>query len=211
MSQELEPIAPVLPAEYYFDERSSFDRLDGESKDEFKWFDHYRRLARGKRSYSDVAQFFGTPREIIQRTGQKHSWVLRARALDAALDDQRSAELDARQLEVREKHAEMARTLRERIMSRFETMDLYAISPRDMPAYLELAWKVERQAVGLSDVAKKIEITGKDGGPIEVVSNMTAAERRERMAELMDAMAKQIANEQAIEGEIEDAEVVDES
>lgn len=208
MGSEIEPVPPVLPAEYYGDQREGFDRLDGESKGEFVWFDHYRRLGR-KRTIKETAAYFEMGRDLAQRAASKHSWVTRARSFDQYLDMQRSAELDARQVEARSSILDMVDVAEEKLKSRLDTLDVFQISPRDIPAWIEVIAKVKRQAVGLSDAPKKIEISGADGGPIEVVNSLTATERKEWLAAIQANITAQLAAQQAIEGDIEDADIVE--
>ena len=158
MSQELEHVEPVSAVEFYGDERGTFDRLDGESKLEFSWFDTYRRLGK-KRSYKEVAQQHEISRERIQVTAGKHSWVMRARAFDEYEEARRAADLDGAQLQTRESHLELMRDVRAKVEAKIASMDIFAMSPRDIPAYLDAIIKWERLTVGLGDAPKKIEIT----------------------------------------------------
>lgn len=209
MGNEIESIPPVSPAEFFGDEREGFDRLDGESKREFAWFDHYRRAGR-RRSYGEVAQYHGVSREAIQKAGTKHSWVQRARSFDAYQDEHRAAELDGQQLETRENHLVLLAKIRKRIDERMDKLGETEIQARDLPAYIELALKYERLNAGLGDAPKKIEITGKDGAAIEVVNNLSAADRKEWLAGIQATIQAQIEAQQGVlDADIEEADIVD--
>src|ERR1700749_1557790 len=204
MSQELEQIEPVCPVEFYGDERETFDRIAGGARREHSWAMHYFRLGK-KRTYKETASYFEIPRERIQLTAAKHSWVMRARAFDDYEEARRAADLDGAQLQTRESHLELMRDVRAKVEAKIASMDLFAMSPRDIPAYLDAIIKWERLTVGLGDAPKKIEITGKDGGAIEV-ANMTAEERRQMLedlkAEIVNRQRQIEAASDVIEGEI---------
>lgn len=212
-SKEIEPVPPVLPAELMFDERQPFDRLDSESRIEHAWFLSYCKMG-AKRTYKEVSAYQEVGRETIQRASGKHEWQVRVRAYDEYLATKRAHELETNQLEVREQHAEMIKSARDKLNARLATLDAFAISPRDIPAWLEVIAKIERMTMGISDAPKKIELTGANGGPIEVVENMTHEERKARMDQLAEAIARrqlEIAKRAAvIDGDvIEDADVVE--
>lgn len=192
MSQEIERVPEVLPAEYFGDERNSFDRLDSETKAEFEWLRKYRSLGR-KRTYGEVCQFFGVSRDAVQKVSGRHDWKVRVRAFDEYQDMVAAAELDAKQIETRSSILRMVEAAEEKLTARLNTLDIFAISPRDIPAWMEVIAKIKRQAVGLSDAAKKVEISGPNGGPIELVENMSHEERVDRM----DKIGAEIARRQA--------------
>lgn len=210
MGAELEPVKPVSAVEFYADERESFDRLDGESQLEHGWFSAYCRLGR-KRSYKEVALQQEVSRELIQRTASKHSWRLRCEAYDDFVDARRLAEIESRQIEVRSEHAELFKDARAKLTAAISLVDPYKMNPRDMPAWLEVITKGERQAVGITDAPKRIEITGKDGGDIKV-SDMSAGERQDKLAEIMSEIARRMSQVEALNApEILDGDVVEDA
>lgn len=208
MASEVERVPSVLPVEYEFDERSPWDRLDGETPSENVWFQAYCKLGR-KRSYKAVSEALDVPRDRIQRTAQKHAWVQRADSRDAELDRRRLAEIMETQVQVQHDHAALLRQAREKLQEKITTMDSMKIQERDVPSWLETVTKAERQNVGLSDAAKKVEITGANGGPIQV-SEMSSAERRQILADIVEAASKrQAAITAAEDDEIVDADVIE--
>src|ERR1700742_848441 len=210
MSQEIERVEPVSAAEYYGDERETFDRLHGESRREHQWAMHYFRLGK-KRTFKEVAGYFEVGRQEIQLTAERHSWVTRSRAFDDYEESRRLADIEGAQLQTREKHMALLASMREKVEAKLSTLDVFAMSPRDLPAYVETLIKYERLTVGLGDAPKKIEITGKDGGAIQV-ADMPADERRQLMADIQAQIASRLkaietaAEEDVIEGEIVDGD-----
>lgn len=210
VGSELVPIPPVEAAEYFGDERMNFDRLDSETKGEHAWFRFYRELGR-KRSYGEVCQYFGVSRDAVQKIAGRNDWKVRVRSFDDHLDVLRAAELDAKQIETRSSILAMVEAAEDKLTARLNNLDIYTIQPRDIPAWIDIIAKVKRQAVGLSDAAKKIEISGPNGGPIELVENMSSSERHERMSVLAAEISKrqaELAKRAAVDVEIIDAEIV---
>ena len=211
MAAEIEPVKPVSPVEFYGDERESFDRLDGESPTEHRWFMAYARLGR-RRSYKEIAAHEEVSRETIQRAATKHSWRVRVEAYDDYEDSRRLAEIEARQIETRSGHAELLGNLRSKVDAAIALMDPYRTSPRDLPAMVEVLIKYERLTMGISDAPKRVEITGKDGGAIEVsAADMTPERRHQVMAQIMAELAKRQAEVEALaEANILEGEIVGE-
>lgn len=209
--QEIEPVKPVSPVEYYGDERATFDRLDGESVGEFQWFDAYRRLGR-KRSYKEIAQCMEVRRERVQAVASKHSWVIRARAYDEFTDGQRLAELEGRQISVKIDNDRMLESAFEKLEAAISIFDPYKINPRDIPAWIDVLIKARRQSVGISDAPKKIEITGAGGGPIEVINSMTSGERGQLLGDMISELTRRADERAALEAasNIVDADIVSE-
>lgn len=194
------------PSLFLGDERQAFDRLDSETRAEHDLFLGYARLG-AKRSYAEVSAKFEVPRDRIQKLGAKHGWVQRAEAFDEEMNRKALKEIEDQAIPVRARHMAMLAQFAEKIESGIALLDPYRITPRDMPAMVETLIKYERLTAGISDAPKKIEISGPGGNPIEMVSSMSAQERRVLMAQLKAELANRIADETILE--IEDAEVVE--
>lgn len=209
MGAELEPIPEVAPSSYWGDERASYDRLDGESLREFGWFQHYARTGR-KRSYKETSAFMEVSRDAVQRAATKHSWRVRVEAFDDEEDSKKLREIEARQIETRAGHAELLGNLRSKVDAAIALMDPYRTSSRDLPAMVEVLIKYERLTMGISDAPKRVEITGKDGGAIEVsAADMTPEQRQQVMAQIMAELAKRQAEVEALaEANILEGEIV---
>ena len=60
------------------------------------------------------------------------------------------------------------------------------LSPRDLGYWLEVTARVQRDALGLAD---KVELSGPEGGPIEL-SNLSPAEQQQKMLEVAAELAR---------------------
>lgn len=206
-------MSEIVPAEEFFwDERGPWDRLDGESPADFAWFRMYRDMRR-ERSYRAVVNRLGLSYDALEKAGRRHSWVARAEAFDEREQRLILAELEGDQAEIRARHKANARDVMERAMQAVAATNPSFILPKDIPIWLEISAKLERLSAGMGDAPKKIEITGKDGAPIEMVSTLNAQERAVMMAEVQEELAKRLAVRAALEAAaddgIEDAEIVE--
>jgi hypothetical protein len=206
-SKEMEPVPAVLPSEYSGDERAAWDRMDGESVTEHQWLAIYIKLG-AKRSYKEVAQIADVPRDRVQRTAAKWGWPRRVELAQEYEDARRLQEIEGKQYQIRSEHDRMLEGAFEKLEAAISVMDPYKMSPRDLPAWIDAVVKYRRQNAGISDNAKKIEITGKDGGPIETVSSMSRQERQELLREMNAEVSRRLSAIDALDGVI-DAVLVD--
>lgn len=206
-SKDVEQIPVVEASELWADERLAFDRLDQESKLEHQWAMAYFKMGR-KRSYKEVACVMEVARATVQRVAGKNAWAQRASAFDEFEDARRLAEIEGKQLQVRTEHDRMLEGAFEKLEAAINVMDPYKMNPRDLPSWIDAVVKYRRQNVGISDTAKKIEITGANGGPIETVSSMSRQERQDLLREINAEVSRRLTAVDALEGVIE-AELVD--
>lgn len=202
-------IEPFNPSELEGDSRMSYDRLDDETLYEHALLKGYLDLG-SRRSLAVLAERLDVSRDRLQNLSARHSWVARAAEFDAEHTRRALAELEGEGIEMRERHAAAAKTLIAKALAAAEAVDPRFIQPRDVPTWLDVAAKLERLSRGVQDAAKRVEITGKDGGPIEVANNMSSEERKALLAGIQEQLEKRLkpaANE--LEAII-DAVVVDE-
>ncbi len=201
-------IDPVIPEEYVFDFKGSWDRLDDESKDQYMLFAAYRDMG-NRRSIRAIVDITGLSRSRIQPMAVRHSWSDRADQYDVevARIALKALEGDDSQSEMRNRHAGIARVLVEKAGAAAAMMDPAFLAPRDLPVWLDVAAKLERASKGLLDT-KRLEVTGKGGDPIKIVNEMSADERRELMREARAELDRRLGKPE-IEAIIEDAEIVE--
>lgn len=186
MSAEIEPFQ-VAPAEWFGDRRESYDRMDDESREDFLIFEIYRGLG-VKRSIKAAAQKAEVSVNSCAELSRRYSWPSRALCFDDAIDRQARRELAAEIISERKVTAALVRAAREKVIARVMSIDPDELSARDVITWAEVLSKLSRQAHG--DVeAHKVEITGKDGGPIEVAAEMPAEERNEILRRIESALA----------------------
>lgn len=207
---EIERVPSVSPEEFWGDLRLPFDRLDDEPKDHFMLFAGYRDLG-SKRSMTKLAEMTGLSRSRLQPIAARNSWGARAEAYDIEIARIALSALEGDQTSMRVRHAEIARILMDKAASAAELVDPAFLSPRDVAPWLDVASKLERASKGLLDT-KRIEVTGKGGDPIKVVSEMSSEDRQQLMLEARAELNRRLGQASiAWTEDIQDADVVTES
>lgn len=198
----------VRPAELFGDERGPWDRFDDESAEDHALFTLYR--GQGvRRTLKTVAELGEVSVNSVSELSKRYSWVARATAFDDMLERQARRELAAQVIHNRKKVAATARLVEQKVVDRLLALDPNELSPRDLISFWEMATKLSRQAHGDIE-STRVELTGKDGGPIEVANEMPAEERQELLAEIMKTL-KDRAGLPELEGEIVEGEIVDDA
>lgn len=195
---ELASVPPVGPEEFFGDTRQSFDRLDGEGPQEHAYFRGYLDLG-PKRTLALLSGRIVVDRTWLHHLAAKNSWVARAADFDADVTRRALAALEGEGIEMRSRHAQAARVVFEKAVQAAELANPQFMQPRDIPLWLDVAAKLERASRGVGDAAKRIEVTGADGGPIEIANGLAADDRRALMAAIQDQIAARLAT-----GEITD-------
>lgn len=207
MSQGLERVltyAPVHAEEFLGDKRATWDRLDEEAVEDFEFFRIYRELGCGVRSIRATAAVVGFSHRTVQRVATRNSWIARVEAYDLECQRQAVVSLEGGQLEMRQRHASMAKMILEKAQQAAELADPRFIHPRDIPVWLDTAAKLERLSRGVTET-KRVEVTGKDGGAIQVASELTSQDRRALLSAAAAELNKRLKAselENIIEGEI---------
>lgn len=142
----------------------AWDRQKGESRQAFDAFAAHRDAT--TRSLTEVARGLGKSRALLDRWSSRWSWVERSRAWDQFVDQekQRSQIEEAREIGVR--HARIAAAIQAKVVERIRSIDIERVSLRDMVYAFDIAVKVERLALGMP--TENRQVTGQDGGPIQV-------------------------------------------
>ncbi len=160
-------------------EREQWERQPGEHRVAYANFVAYRDMGPA-RSLSKTSDLIGKSRGTLQEQSAHYRWVARAEAWDRHQENERRHEQRRAVREAAERHAAVAGAMLGKVVGRLQNLDTTALSPRDLAYWVEVATKVQRQALGEPE---RLEITGKDGGPIEV-AQLSDEERRERLAAL---------------------------
>jgi hypothetical protein len=132
-------------------------RMPGESARAFEAFRHYRDLG-ASRSTAKVAQELGKAKTLIDRWSADWSWVRRAAAWDEEQDRVWRAAASVRQAEMARRHVEMARQVQEKLLQRLNTLTVDEIGVRDLPRLLDIAVKIERQAMGVDNSKAAVDV-----------------------------------------------------
>lgn len=156
-----------------------WERQPGEGAKAYQAFALYRD-AGIERSADKVAATLGKSRNMLYRWSVAHSWVLRASSFDRHEDRIFQLARRAQQRRAADRQARIAGAMMSKLVERLQSLDVAKMSLREMAHWLDVTAKVERQALGIAD---KVEITGADGGPVEVAV-LSDEDRHARLVEL---------------------------
>lgn len=204
MSTDVEPLRPPGAVEWHGDARAPYDRLDDETVEDFTIFALYRDMG-VRRSVKRAAEKAEVAVYRVSELSRRHAWRSRADAFDDAMDRQARRELAAEIISERKKTAAIIRVARQKVVDRVMEIDPSELSPRDVAVWLEVLTKLSRQAHGDTEVTK-VEVTGKDGGPITMAQEMTAEDRNELLRRITDQLNSraplELEDPNVIEGEV---------
>lgn len=207
MNAGVSPVPPVQPEEFFGDVRQTFDRLDGEGPADHALFRGYLDLG-PNRSLALLSGRVVVDRVRLQALAVRNAWAARAADFDADVTRRALLELEGEGTAMRKRHAQAARVVFEKAVAAAEICNPNFMQPRDIPVWLDVAAKLERASRGVGEAAKRVEITGAGGGPIEVAQGLSADDRRALMAAIQDQIAVRLATGQ-IEADVLDGEVVE--
>jgi len=145
-----------------------YEQLEEEGARAFAAFVLYRDSGSG-RSLEAVSQQTEKNMSLIRRWSSEYSWVARCRAWDMEQDRiRRDAHLKS-VAEMADRHAKIAMRLQEKVIQRLKELDPMELSPREISAWIDTAVKIERLSRGVNTDSVKQEITGANGGAVDVV------------------------------------------
>jgi hypothetical protein len=168
-----------------------WERLDGESPQAFEAFALYRDMG-PDRSLGKVAKQLGKSRSLMERWSVLHHWVNRSDAWDIEADRLHRGYLIAHRRDVDRRLLGIAGAMQAKMVEALRQLDASTLTARDMAAWLTATTAAQRAALGLGE---KIEVTGADGGPIEL-SGLSPAEIRRRLEDNPLAVASARADQE---------------
>lgn len=161
--------------------REPWQRQAGESRQAFAAFRRYLEAGPTRR-VTDVAAECNRSPSLLFRWSARWSWVARAEAYD----DEQVAIFDAERVEairaMSRRHAAIARLAIARVAEALQNVDPQALTPGELIRWLDVAARVEREALG---VPRTLELTGAGGGPVAVAAEVTELTDEERRARLL--------------------------
>jgi hypothetical protein len=158
-----------------------WEQQDGEGAASFKAFTVYRELTGRDRSIRNVAEKTGESKPTIERWSSRNQWTVRATAFDRFLDGQWIAEAAQLRRETARRNVKIAGAMQGKIIERLQTIQPQDLSVKDLAYWFQITTQVIGQALG---TPTRVEITGADGGPVQVAAQMTDEERAARLSEL---------------------------
>lgn len=143
-----------------------WDRQKSESHQAFHGFAHYRDMgperSRDKAFREHLVRCLGRKETIRQAPGRwtrwsvQWQWSARANAYDDDLDRRQRQEREKEILEARSKHANLARLVQVKFLERLRDLDPKDIPVAALPRWLEIAVRVELNALGLPTTDVKV-------------------------------------------------------
>ncbi len=194
---------------YDYAAAEAWELQEGEPTRAYECFAVYRDLG-PNRTRTEAAKILGLSPATMKAWYAQHAWEDRVRAFDLENDRKNRVKLESERLEMRLRHAGIAVFMQKKVAERLAMMDPMEMTPKDAVYAMDLASKLERISRG-EDVTK-IELTGANGGPIEVAEALGSEDRAAMMAQIQAELAKRLAisttSSQELEG-VFDAEVVE--
>lgn len=147
---------------------------DGETTEAFRAFAVYRDLPISERS---IARAVEKLREKGIRANKRHSetwssrwrWVARAEAWDAEQDRVFRVEMLAERRRMARQHVRIAGAMIAKGVQRLQSLQPDALDVKETIAMLDKGASIERAVLGeVAPEPSRHEITGRDGGPIEI-------------------------------------------
>lgn len=141
-----------------------WDLQPGETSLAYQAFQCYRDMGPG-RTLKRVSEALGKSEAFLSRWSFRNGWVARAESFDAEAARIASARSLNDHAEVRARQAGLGRMMQARGAQRIGQLDPAVLEAKEARMLAVEGAKMEREALGL---AAKLELTGKDGGPVEV-------------------------------------------
>jgi len=146
-----------------------WERQEGETKVAYDAFWIYCTIPEDeKRSYANVSRKVLKSTTLMQRWSIRWNWAERARAYDNYLVDIEIEAIKKQRVGAAKRHARIAISFQSKIINRLKHLKESELTPQDLARWLDIAVKIERQALGEPTELIAQEHTGRDGGPIEV-------------------------------------------
>jgi hypothetical protein len=158
-----------------------WDRQQDEGVAPWEAFVTYRDMGLA-RSHVKVADELSKSVQLISRWAKAHTWALRVAAYDSMVDREWQLEMKEQRRKSAQRNARIADRALELVAARLE--QAFQLDAGDVARLMSEASKLERLALGLS--TENLELTGRNGGPIETVDHtlLTDEERNERLLQL---------------------------
>lgn len=175
-------------------DRDPWDQQPGESAQQHSRFRAYLELGRLRtlKQTRETLNALGVKvsQGQLYNVSWRYRWAERAQAWDADQDRHHREQLMAARRDMITRHQRVAQGLTGKAIQRLTQLASEDLTPLDVVRMLRLAVQIEHKAIGEPD--QRVAVTGADGGPVVVddLSQYPAAERRQRLQQLADEMAR---------------------
>jgi hypothetical protein len=160
--------------------RLLWERQKGETSRAYEAFCVYRDLGPSQRSLVNTGRKLGKVSRTMDGWSVKYRWVQRSQAYDDYLDRQRRQSLETAQREAVEVHNQIATALLSKAAKKLLALDPEYMSGADLARYVDIAVRIQRQALEIPDAPVRSEISGPQGGPV-MLGRAESEELRERI------------------------------
>jgi hypothetical protein len=187
----------MAPREYRIKLDPSLDPWERQPKEtprQYGRFILYRDLGRSRAltTLNKLLTELGDPLTYLslRRYSSDGSWTARAEAWDAYQDRQDHEQNLADRREMIKRHRNIATGLMSKAAQALRKFAISDMTPADIARYVKLATDIERTAIGMPQ--QTVAITGPTGGPIQTedLTDLTPAERRQRLAEIAAELSR---------------------
>lgn len=171
------------------DDNEFWEMLPEETTKAYSYFAAFRDQG-PTRTRKAVADSLGVTAATLKELAGRHSWDDRVRQYDQEIDRSHRVEIESQRLEMRKRHAGLAVFMQKKVAEGMAMVDPTTLTPKDLAYWLDLSSKLERVSRGEADA--KIEVTGRDGGPIELAESLSTEDRAAYMAQIQVELARRL-------------------
>lgn len=131
-----------------------WERQKGESEKAFEAFAVYRDMGE-KRTLTAVAEKLQKSGTLIRRWKDRWDWVERVRAYDNGLEKEARAKAVKDRKDMTDRHIKIAMQLQKKALEALNSLDVEAMSPKDIKEYIKMATDLERLNRTLEEESSK--------------------------------------------------------
>ncbi len=149
-----------------------WERQKGEPKASYDAFWFYCNIPKEqKRTFVLVAKRFAKSDTYFRKQAKAWNWEERVLAYDNHLLKLEFEALKNERIDAARRHVKISRSIQGKIIKRLHKMEPNELSPSALTSLLDLAIKIERQALGEPTELIAQELSGPNGTPIEYKRN----------------------------------------
>lgn len=152
-----------------------WERQKGESEKAFEAFAAYRDMG-SERSITKVVQSLNKSRALIGRWSSRWEWTERVRAYDNELEKAARAKAIKDRKDMTDRHIKIAMQLQKKALEALTSLEVEAMSPKDIKEYIKMATDLERLNRTLEEESSK----GKDDSSTSLADAVIAAYQKRK-------------------------------
>ena len=152
-----------------------WERQKGESEKAFEAFAAYRDMGE-KRTFTAVAEKLQKSVSLIRRWKDRWEWTERVRAYDNELEKAARAKAIKDRKDMTERHIKIAMQLQKKALEALTSLEVEAMSPKDIKEYIKMATDLERLNRTLEEESSK----GKDDSSTSLADAVIAAYQKRK-------------------------------